>query len=47
MELIKLFEIKDEETAEKFLQDKGILKKFSSSPKMQLSQNIQGKREKI
>jgi len=30
MELIKLFEIKDEETAEKYLIEKGILKKFSS-----------------
>jgi len=28
-----LFEIKDEETAEKYLLDKGILKKFSSCPK--------------
>jgi len=47
MELIKLFEIKDEEAAEKYLLDKGILKKFSSSHQMQIPQNIQSQREKI
>jgi hypothetical protein len=47
MELIKLLEIRYEESAEKWLQDKGILKKFSSSPRMQQLKNIQGKGEKI
>jgi len=32
MELIKLLEIRDEERAEKWLQEKGILKKFSECP---------------
>jgi len=48
MELIKLFEIKDEEAAEKYLLDKGILKKFSSCPECNYSKiyRVRGKKYK-